>query len=135
MWAQNIYWLIGFLIFGSFVLVVVIALYIGIRAYIFSAGQRRSLEEYHRRTRRADGKMYPPFAVGKCESCRRICKKIYFLKSGELLCPECYEPFWRKAEGWSEPVASLSNRSVGDGASQSRERSQSEKKDENHQAN
>lgn len=124
MWAQNIYWLIGLLIFGGFALAVVLALYIGIRMYLFNAGQKKSLEEYHRQTRRADGRMYPPSAVGKCDACGRICKKVYFVRSGELLCPECYEPFWRKTENWNdESAAPLVRLSAGDamGDRQSRE--------------
>lgn len=103
MWAQNIYFLIGVLIFGSICAVILIGLYIGLRVWIFKANQDRSMAEYYKRTRRADGKMYPPFAVGICEQCKGIRKKVYHLHTGERLCPECYEPFWRSAEKWTEP--------------------------------
>ncbi len=101
MWAVNIYFLIGLLIFLSFCSIVLLAIYIGVRMYLFSRRQRRSLAEYHRRTRRADGRMYPPFTGGICDRCGAIRRKIYHLPTGERLCPECYEPFWRTAEGWT----------------------------------
>ena len=99
MWAVNIYYLIGLHLFMGFWAVVLLALYIGLRMYLFSRRQRRSMAEYYRQTRRADRRMYPSFAGGICERCGSVRRKVYHLVSGERLCPECYEPFWRAAEG------------------------------------
>lgn len=105
MWKLNLFWFLGLLIFGSFALVIVIALYVMLKMYAFRLRQKRSYAEYHRRTRRADGRMYPPVMGGICDACRQVRVTIYFLPSGERLCKACYEPFWRAREGFIEPPA------------------------------
>ena len=110
--GQNIYLLIGLLVCGSVSLFILLALYIGLRGYFAHLISERSFAEYHRRTRRADGKVYPPTAPGKCEECQRLCKKVYHLTSDHHLCPECYEPFWRREENWTDPPAPPVSRGI-----------------------
>lgn len=98
MFAQNIALLIGILLCGGASIVILTAIYVAVRVAVFRARQRRSMEEYYRRTRRADGKMYPPIHPGFCDQCGRSGKSIYHLNSGERLCAPCYEDFWRQAE-------------------------------------
>ena len=57
--------------------------------------QRRSWNAYIEESRRADGKVYPPFAEGICPECGVTGDKIYRPASGERLCAECYERYWR----------------------------------------
>lgn len=101
MFAQNIALLIGALLCLGATIVILLVLYVGTRVLIFHQQQRRSFQAYLERTRRADGKMYPPVHPGFCEQCGRGGREIYHLTTGEKLCFLCYESFWRRAEGWS----------------------------------
>ena len=98
MFGQNIFLILGALLvlaFGSLMLVV---LWTGLRVWLFTVQQRRAQRACRRRTRRADGKMYPPAACGVCDACGRVGKAIYYPASGEKLCAPCYEDFWRRTE-------------------------------------
>ncbi len=102
MFAQNIALLIGALLCLGASMVILLVLYMGTRMLIFHQQQRRSFQAYLERTRRADGKMYPPVHPGFCEQCGRGSREIYHLTTGEKLCLLCYEAFWRRVEGWPE---------------------------------
>jgi hypothetical protein len=97
--GQGVYLLIGILVFGFFAGIVALVIYVAIRAWIFQVRQRRSQEAYLKRTRRADGKNYPPRGGGICQQCGRVRKFVFFLPTGEMFCPECYEAWWPIAEG------------------------------------
>lgn len=99
--AQGIVLLIGLLLFLLFGGTLLVVLYIGLRVWIFRARQRRARREYLKRTRRADGKHYPPQTGGVCDQCGRVKRVVYFLPAGEKLCHDCYEAWWPVAEGRS----------------------------------
>ena len=101
--GRGIYLLIGILVFSLFGGIVALAAYVGIRAWIFQVRQRRSHEAYLKRTRRADGKNYPPQGFGACDRCGRFRKVTYFLSDGQKLCHDCYEVWWPVAERKPEP--------------------------------
>jgi hypothetical protein len=84
------------LIVGSFALY---ALWTCINMGIWVMQRRRAQREYLRASRRADGKLYPPYIAGRCSRCGRGNDRIYFTPTGQELCPTCYEIVWREEEG------------------------------------
>ncbi|GMU24692.1 MAG: hypothetical protein AMXMBFR13_47650 [Phycisphaerae bacterium] len=102
MFTSNIVLILGGLLCLLFSGVILVVLWIGMRVWVFHAGQRLARDEYIRRSRRADGKMYPPRTGGICEACGRVRKVVYHLKSGEKLCHDCYEAWWPTAEREAE---------------------------------
>lgn len=96
-----------FLLMGAFFACVGLAVVIYLVATGIKTGhailqQRRSWNAYLKESRRADGKVYPSFAEGVCSGCGVNGDKIYRPASGERLCPECYERFWRGGgDSWS----------------------------------
>ena len=105
MFAQNIVLILGGLLCLGSLFVAWFVAWTAARMWFFHWRQTRSLREYRHRTRRADGKMYPPRTGGICDHCGLVKKTVYHLPGGEKLCPACYEPFWRQAEGWIDPPA------------------------------
>ena len=97
--GQGIYLLIGILVFLLFAGMVGLVVYVALRVWIFQLKQRRSQGAYLKRTRRADGKTYPPQGFGICEQCGHIRKVVYFLTNGKKLCHDCYEAWWPIEEG------------------------------------
>jgi hypothetical protein len=93
--AQNMALIIG----GLFVLIAgfigVISLWTGVGVVLGIMRQRRALATWRKASRRADGEMYPPFMESVCQQCHRGHRMVYFVETGEELCPECYERFWR----------------------------------------
>jgi len=98
MWGLNIYFLIGLLIVLAFAGVMFIALWTGLKMWLWRTRQRRSWQAYQRQSRRADGRPYPPASPGVCDQCGRTSKTIYLAPSAHGLCPPCYESYWRQAE-------------------------------------
>ncbi len=39
---------------------------------------------------RPDGKPYPPADRGICDCCSQLNEKVYYIQSGQRLCPDCY---------------------------------------------
>ncbi|MBP7933017.1 MAG: hypothetical protein KA354_00095 [Phycisphaerae bacterium] len=96
--GMNIYLGIGLAIVLGFLACVVLGLWVGLRAWFWLAAQKRAQARFHRTSRRADGKVYPPWIGGICDECKRVRRKIYYPPNGPRLCPECYERFWRQEE-------------------------------------
>lgn len=105
MFGQNIVLIMGGLLLLAFGSVMLAVVYTALRVWIFCVLQRRSERAYRRRTRRADGKMYPPVSRGICEACGRTSTHIYYPASGQELCAPCYEEFWRRTEMAHPPTA------------------------------
>jgi hypothetical protein len=97
--GQGIVLLIGILVFLLFAGIVALVACVAVRVWVFRLRQRQAREAYLKRTRRADGKIYPPRGGGMCEQCGGIRKVIYFVPTGEKLCHDCYEAWWPIAEG------------------------------------
>lgn len=106
MFGMNIWFLIGLLIFLAFAGLILVAVWVALKIWLFRMQQKRAFEEYRRRTRRADGKMYPPRAGGICDQCRRVKGVVYHLPSGEKICHDCYEVWWPVAEAGKGPPTS-----------------------------
>ncbi len=98
LFAQNIALLIGILVTLLFGGIILVAFSVTLRIWLFHRRQRLARAEYLRRTRRSDGKMYPPHGIGICEHCSKVRKFVYYLPTGEQLCPTCYEAYWSAAE-------------------------------------
>ncbi len=88
----NLYIIIGAVLLGAFLLIVVIAVWTGIKAGFWQLGRRRAAEAERRRKLQPDGRPYPPAARGLCDRCGRTFEKVYHLPTGERRCPPCYEP-------------------------------------------
>jgi len=70
------------------------------RAVWWHLAQRRSWKAYNRAARREDGQRFPPCMEGFCDQCRLSGTRIYHTAEGPMLCPECYEVFWRDPAAW-----------------------------------
>ncbi len=79
-----------------------LAVWTGIRVCIALIRRQRGWRMYLKESRRADGEPYPPFIDGVCQECGRGDRRIYYPDSGERLCLDCYERFWRRVTGWSD---------------------------------
>jgi hypothetical protein len=88
---DNIHLLIGLLFFLAVGAVALIVTWTGIKLYIWHVRERRERERLHREQFRPDGLPYPPASRGLCDRCGRSVEKVYYLSSGERLCPEDYE--------------------------------------------
>jgi hypothetical protein len=98
MWALNIWFLLGLLLAlgaGAIVLAVVWML---LRAWLWRTRKRRAWKSHVARTRRADGRPYPPMLGGTCAQCGHVGKGIYHPVGGPSHCPDCYERHWRQKE-------------------------------------
>ncbi|MFQ5495473.1 MAG: hypothetical protein ACE5EX_08835 [Phycisphaerae bacterium] len=103
--VRNLALILGGLVLLAALFVLTIAVWTGTNAVRWFRGQRRVEAAVRKATRRADGKLYPPYIEGVCDECHRGDRKVYFpptTKKG--LCSLCYEPFWRRTEGWTDPV-------------------------------
>jgi|GEM_PF-2662300 len=105
--GRNLYLIIGALILLTLVFFFLLALVIGVKILWFLAARRRAQIEHFRQTRRADGKLYPPYIEGVCEDCKRGGRKIYFPQGGVAMCPPCYEQWWREHDTQTEPDVGL----------------------------
>ncbi|MEE9297262.1 MAG: hypothetical protein V3W34_20165 [Phycisphaerae bacterium] len=102
---MNLWLLISLLFLLVIALVLGLMLWTGIRVGLTVLAQRRAHAEYRKSSRRADGQPYPPYIEGVCSQCSRGNLRIYHPPSGERLCPECYERFWRSVTGWRSPAS------------------------------
>lgn len=60
MFGLNIYYLIGLLIALGAGLVLLVVVWTGVKALLWHIQMRRARQAYHERTRREDGRRYPP---------------------------------------------------------------------------
>ena len=92
--ALNLMLILGAVILLTIFFFLFIATWTGIRALVWFLKWRYRQREFLRLYRRADGRRYPPFTPGVCQSCGRGDHKIYFPPDGEGLCSICYEQSW-----------------------------------------
>jgi len=88
--AGNIALLIGLLIALAVGLFVVIAAWTSIKLIIWRTREHRAEAAHRRETLRPDGVPYPPASRGLCDRCGQTFEKVYYLPSGERLCPDDY---------------------------------------------
>lgn len=91
MFAQNIYLLIGLLLFLIIVIVFIIASWTGLNVLFFLRGKRTSDQALAAAKIGPDGRPLPPAGQGICDRCQAIPKEVYFMPEGERLCRSCYE--------------------------------------------
>jgi len=88
----RLYLLIPLLFVATILTLVLIA--VGI-AYVRILRRNRAIalaEKIKQQERfRPDGLPYPPCKRGMCDACVRPFEKVYYLPSGQRLCPECYQ--------------------------------------------
>ncbi len=89
--GQNIYLLIGALVALGFLFVMAVAACTLAKVLIWRHLKRRDADEVARRTRRADGTLYPPFVAAVCEACGRADRRVVCPPTGKLLCQACFE--------------------------------------------
>ncbi len=90
-WVAGIFVLIALLILLAVGLLAIIAVITLLRVWSGHVAQRRAAEQLHRERFRPDGTPYPPTARGICDRCGKAFEKVYYLPSGQRLCPEDYE--------------------------------------------
>ena len=96
--GKNLMLIIGGMMLLSSLLFLGFFAWTGLNMLIFYVGKRRAEREHFRKTRRADGELFPPMIEGICEVCRRGGRKIYFPEIGKAMCPPCYERAWGNQE-------------------------------------
>ncbi len=83
--------LLGLIVFLAILFIVVIAVWTGVKIWLFRMRQKREQRRVYRREHAPNGRRLPPSASGICERCEGVFAKVYHLPSGRRLCPECYE--------------------------------------------
>jgi hypothetical protein len=92
--ALNIFVLIGLLIALAAGVILLIAALIGLKLWIWHVAKRRSDARYQRERFRSDGELFPPAGRGLCDRCGEAYEKVYYLPSGERLCPDDYRTLY-----------------------------------------
>ncbi len=90
MFGQNIYLLIGILLFLVLLLVVLVLSWAGVRITIFGWRQRQSLRDQRTARFHRDGTRMPPQGEGICVRCGRAGFDVYCLPGNQRLCEACY---------------------------------------------
>lgn len=91
MFALNIRFLIGLVVFLFIALVAVIVFWTGIKTWLWRRGKRQSEAAEHDRKFGADGRPYPPVAAGMCGQCGGAFAEVFHLPDGTRKCRGCYE--------------------------------------------
>jgi len=87
----NIYLLIGILFVALVAGVVLVILWMVAKQLRWRVARDRALREAQEAKIGPDGRPYPPAGMGLCHGCKKAFDRVYFLPSGEQLCPRCYE--------------------------------------------
>ncbi len=86
----SVYVLLGFLLLLAVLVVVAVASWVLIKVWIRDVRQRREARRRHHEMYRPDGQPYPPASRGICDRCGQDFEKVYYMPSGERLCPDHY---------------------------------------------
>ena len=97
LFGMNIYLMIGVAIVMGAAALLLLTGWTLARVLLWQRAQKRESAEVARGTRRADGKLYPPKAVGVCDRCRQS-HHVYCPPGAGMLCAACYEAYWPTAE-------------------------------------
>ena len=87
----NLYLIIGAVLLLSFLFIVIIFGWTGIKVGIWQLCRSRAQRSENRRKLQPNGQPYPPAAQGLCDGCGRACDLVYYLPGGQRRCPACYE--------------------------------------------
>lgn len=97
MFGLNIHLLIGILLVLSIGAFLVIAVWTGVKVWLFRKQQETAEREGQRRKIGRDGRALPPRAAGFCEKCQKP-GEVFHLPDGRRLCVTCYESHGSKRE-------------------------------------
>jgi hypothetical protein len=86
----NIHLLIGILLVLSFGAILVIAVWTGVKIWLFRKRQDAAERDVQRRKIGRDGRALPPRGAGLCENCQKA-GDVFHLPDGRRLCESCYE--------------------------------------------
>ncbi len=95
--GMNIYLAIGVAIVMGVAALLLLTGWTLLKVLLWQRAQKREAAEVARKTRRADGRPYPPTAVGVCEGCNRGTQHVYCPPEAGMLCKACYEAYWPTA--------------------------------------
>jgi hypothetical protein len=90
MFRLNIHLLLGILACLGIGLVLVLAFWTGIRAWLFHKRQEASDGEFRRTKLDAEGRPLPPVGRGICQACGRVSDRVFFLETGAKVCEDCF---------------------------------------------
>jgi hypothetical protein len=90
MFGANIYLLIGLLLAGGLLVLIVVAIWTGVKVVWWREQRRRADAAELRRKLGPNGRPYPPASRGVCGRCARASDTVYHLAAGERLCAGCY---------------------------------------------
>ena len=84
-----------FLIFGALTALIVagpaiLVAIVVVRHVLWGRARDRAEAEARRAKYRPDGQPYPPSDRALCDVCARVCRKVYYLESGQRVCEDCY---------------------------------------------
>lgn len=91
MFALNMRFLLGLIVFLLLAFVLVLGTWTGVKALLWRQRRKRGQAEERRRKFRPDGQPYPPQAPGICGKCGLASDAVYHLPDGTRLCPTCYQ--------------------------------------------
>lgn len=89
--AFDMRFLLGLLVFLALLLIVAIAVWTGLKVWVFRVRSSRAQREEHERKHGPDGRTLPPVGEGICERCQGVFQEVFHLPSGRRLCRSCYE--------------------------------------------
>lgn len=104
LFGANIYLLIGVAIVMGVTALLLLTGWTLAKVLLWQRAQKREAAKVAQKTRRADGKLYPPKTVGICEGCNRGTQHVYCPPETGLLCAACYEAYWPTAEANDTPL-------------------------------
>jgi hypothetical protein len=91
MFALNMRFLIGLLVFLLLAAAVVIGIWTGVKILVLRARRKYGKAKDHHGRFRPDGRPFPPAAPGICGKCEGAFDKVYHLPDGRKLCAKCYQ--------------------------------------------
>lgn len=86
----NIHLLIGILLLLTIGAVLVIAVWTGVKVWLFRKQQESAERQVRRSKIGRDGRVLPPRGAGFCEKCQKA-GEVFHLPDGRRLCESCYE--------------------------------------------
>jgi hypothetical protein len=90
--ALSLNYLIGLLVFFFLIVVpVLLAVVVSLKWLRWHTARKLADRQARMERVQSDGTPYPPAGRGLCDSCQNGFDKVYYLCSGQRLCPSCYE--------------------------------------------
>lgn len=90
--ALDIRFLIGLLVALFLLSVLTVALWTGLKVWLFYRSSQRSDKDQRRSDGSTEEEMAPPRATGICDACGVVPPWVYCLPDGRRLCAACHRP-------------------------------------------